>query len=341
MYERHTFDICIENCNQCRIRMFMEIRDLKIFLAVAETGSITKAAGLLERSQPSVSRTIQDLEADLGFALLRRVGRGIMLSDEGLVFEEEARQILNAVSGVAARTKSIAAGKSQPIELVSTAAIGTGLLPAALEGFNPPAGITEIRIGQFLPNIVAQEISAGRADCGYSSLPLDVPGLRVLRLYSAHIVVALPADDPHVNSDCVPLSAFDGRRLITMLNPDRFQRRIARAMEAQDIKPGPFIRTNVSYSALQLVQRVGLPAIIDPITAYGVALPGVVIRPIEASVPFYWGALTATGRRLNPATLELIDRVETTAQKLIPDLEILDPSNAKKLLELPKPAPKN
>ena len=85
--------------------MFMEIRDLKIFLAVAETGSITKAAELLERSQPSVSRTIQDLEADLGFALLRRVGRGIMLSDEGLVFEEEARQILNAVSGVAARTK--------------------------------------------------------------------------------------------------------------------------------------------------------------------------------------------------------------------------------------------
>ncbi|EIM72306.1 lysr family transcription regulator [Nitratireductor aquibiodomus RA22] len=60
----------------------METRDLQTFLAVAETGSITKAAVLLERSQPSVTRTIQELEAKLGFSLLQRAGRRVMLSDE-------------------------------------------------------------------------------------------------------------------------------------------------------------------------------------------------------------------------------------------------------------------
>ena len=59
----------------------METRDLQTFLAVAASGSITKAAELLRRPQPSVTRTIQDLEAELGFQLLHRVG-GMVVTDD-------------------------------------------------------------------------------------------------------------------------------------------------------------------------------------------------------------------------------------------------------------------
>lgn len=303
----------------------MESRDLQTFLAVAETGSITKAAVLLERSQPSVTRAIQDLEAELGFALLRRVGRRVMLSDEGVAFEEEARRVLNSLSGLATRARAIAAGKGRMLQVVSTSAIATALIPSALAGF-PVEGLpSEIHIAQYLPNVVAQEVSAGRAEAGFSSMPLDVPGLEVVRLYSANDVAAFPEGDPLSKYEVVPLSAFAGRRFVTMLDPARFQRQVSHAMETRDIRPGPTIRTNVSYSALRLVQKTGAVSIIDPVSAFGVSMPGVVIRPIDVALPFYWGAVAAAGRPLRPLAAQMVEAVEAEALRLIPGLEIHDP----------------
>ena len=110
----------------------METRDLQTFLAVAASGSITKAADMLGRSQPAVTRTIQDLEAELGFQLLHRVGRRVQLSEEGAAFEEEARRLLMSFTELAARAKMIAAGRGRTLQIVTTSAIGTGLLPMAL-----------------------------------------------------------------------------------------------------------------------------------------------------------------------------------------------------------------
>ncbi|WP_265519356.1 LysR family transcriptional regulator [Nitratireductor luteus] len=306
----------------------METRDLRTFLAVAETGSITRAAALLDRSQPSVTRTIQDLEAELGLALLQRVGRRIMLSEEGVAFEEEARRVLNSLSGLATRARAIAAGKGRMLQVASTSAIATALIPPALAGFAVEALPSEVHVAQYLPNVVAQEVRAGRAEIGFSSMPLDLPGLEVLRLYAANDVAAFPKGDPLSQYDVVPLSAFAGRRLVTMLDPTRFQHRVARAMEASDVRPGPVIRTNVSYSALRLVQKMGAVSIVDPVSAYGVTLPDVVIRPIDTAIPFYWGVVAAMARPLRPLVAQLVEAVEAEALRLIPNLRMLDPSDA-------------
>jgi DNA-binding transcriptional LysR family regulator len=307
----------------------METRDLQTFLAVAETGSVTKAAVLLERSQPSVTRTIQDLEAELGFALLQRVGRRVMLSEEGVAFEEEARRVLNSLSGLAARARAIASGKGRMLQVASTSAIATALIPSALAGFPMEKLPSEIHIAQYLPNIVAQEVSAGRAEVGFSSMPLDVPGLEVVRLYSADDVAALPEGDPLSRYGVVPLSAFAGRRFVTMLDPVRLQRQVSHAMETRGIRPGPAIRTNVSYSALRLIEKTGAISIVEPVSAFGVNVPGVVIRPIDVAIPFHWGAVVAAGRPLRPLVKQMIDAVEAEALRLIPGLEIHDPSRTR------------
>lgn len=304
----------------------MEIRDLQTFIAVAETGSVTKAAQLLGRSQPSVTRDIQDLESQIGFALLRRVGRRVMLSEEGVVFEEEARRVLESLTGLADRTRAIAAGNVRALKVVSTASIGAGLLPEALAQLSSGKQPTEIHVSQYTPNVVAQELSAGQAEIGYSSMPLDVPGLRVLRFYRAQSVAAIPADDPIAQMDVVPLSVFEGRRHTTMLDPQRFQGRVVRAMEKYDITHETVIRTNVSYTALRMVQQTGSLAILDPVSAYCVRLPGVTIRRIETDIPFYWGAFSATGRTLRPIAEALVEAVEATAVARIPGLKIIDPA---------------
>lgn len=311
----------------------METRDLQTFLAVAASGSITKAAEALGRSQPSVTRTVQDLEAELGFELLHRVGRRVQLSEEGVAFEEEARRLLMSFTELAARAKVIAGGKGRILQIATTSAIGTGLIPKAMAELDVAGLPHETHVGQFLASIVAQEVRSGRADIGFSSLPLDIPGLDVLRLYSAPTVVALRKDDPLASLDVVPLTAFSGRRLATMLNPLRFQLRVARALAAQGIETGQVIRTNVSYGALQFVRQVpGCIAIIDPVTSYGVSTPDVVIRPIDVEVPFYWGVLAAAKMPVRPAAQAMMEVVEKVAEHSILGFKKLDPATAGQLV---------
>lgn len=304
----------------------METRDLQTFLAVVQAGSITGAAGLLGRSQPAVTRVIQELEAELGFALFHRLGRGIVPTEEGVAFEEEARRLLLSFTEIAARARALAAGRGGMLQVAATSAIGTGLIPGALARLGPDRLPAETQVAQYLPSSVAQEVRAGRAELGFSSLPLDQPGLEVLRLYAAPDVAALHADDPLASLETVPLAAFEGRRLVTMLDPLRFQAQIARAMAEQGIRPGPVIRTNVSAAALQMVRRTGIPALLEPVTAHGLALPGVVLRPLDTAVPFHWGVIAAPGRPLRPVARELVAAVEAEAQALIPGLVVLDPA---------------
>src|SRR5260370_9525783 len=70
----------------------MELRHLRYFVAVAEAGSLTVAAGRkLHTSQPSLSRQIRDLEEEVGAQLLTRGARGIELTEAGRAFLDHAR----------------------------------------------------------------------------------------------------------------------------------------------------------------------------------------------------------------------------------------------------------
>ena len=78
----------------------MELRHLRYFLAVGEALNFTKAAARLRIAQPALSRQIQDLEDEIGVDLLRRSPRGVMLTAEGKLFLEEAREMLKRGDGI-------------------------------------------------------------------------------------------------------------------------------------------------------------------------------------------------------------------------------------------------
>src|ERR1700759_2976322 len=89
-----------------RYDLGMEFRHLRYFVAVAEEGSITNAAERrLHTAQPSLSRQIRDLEAEVGVKLLERGARGTELTPAGRIFLDNARLALLQVeaAGEAAR----------------------------------------------------------------------------------------------------------------------------------------------------------------------------------------------------------------------------------------------
>jgi LysR family hca operon transcriptional activator len=87
----------------------MELRHLRYFVAVADAGSLTVAAGRkLHMSQPSLSRQIRDLEDEVGAQLLTRGARGIELTAAGRAFLDHARLVLSQVEAAGDAARGIA-----------------------------------------------------------------------------------------------------------------------------------------------------------------------------------------------------------------------------------------
>ncbi|WP_193161329.1 LysR family transcriptional regulator [Microbulbifer hainanensis] len=78
----------------------MDLKQLNAFLAVADSGSLVAAARRLDLSQPSLSRLIGQLEADLGSRLFRRTGRGVVLTEAGELVLDQARSLLDQATAL-------------------------------------------------------------------------------------------------------------------------------------------------------------------------------------------------------------------------------------------------
>ena len=73
----------------------MELRVLKYFITVAQEQSFSKAAKVLNVSQPALSKQIKDLEDEYQITLFNRTTRTVSLTEEGRLFKEQAIEILN------------------------------------------------------------------------------------------------------------------------------------------------------------------------------------------------------------------------------------------------------
>ncbi|CNJ65160.1 LysR family transcriptional regulator [Yersinia aldovae] len=90
----------------------MELRYLRYFVAVASTRHFTRAAEMLGISQPPLSQQIQKLEREIGTPLLRRLARGVELTEAGQIFYADACHILKLTDEAIERAKSIARGET-------------------------------------------------------------------------------------------------------------------------------------------------------------------------------------------------------------------------------------
>ena len=104
----------------------MDIRQIRAFLAVADTGTVTRASELLHVVQPAVTRQIKLLEGELGTALFFRTRHGMQLTQAGSLLVERARRALRELDTARAEIRPAEAGKLSGV-------VRLGLLPSSCD----------------------------------------------------------------------------------------------------------------------------------------------------------------------------------------------------------------
>src|SRR5690606_26664713 len=105
----------------------MELRQLELFIGIAESGAYSRAAMRLSISQPILSRQIKALEDELGVALFHRTGRGVTLTEAGALLEQYARGLVETARSAATAVKAIGGAPSGPVVVGMPASISTVL----------------------------------------------------------------------------------------------------------------------------------------------------------------------------------------------------------------------
>jgi DNA-binding transcriptional LysR family regulator len=283
----------------------IDIRLLEAFAAVMSAGSITGAARLLGRSQPVVTRQIQDLETDVGYLLFSRNGPRISPTPKGILFHAEVERLLASLKHIRQRAAAIGAGALPALSLAAIPALAAGFVPAALAAMDPILLPRQIHVQALAAENVAQSVLAQAVDFGLASLPVQHPGLDIHWVCEVPCVACLAADHPLAKRKLIRLKDLAGRRLLTMANPYRLRRRVEEALERAGVMPAELIETNSSLTAIALAKQSLGVAIVEPVLPLSLTVDGVVTRRLDAEIPFLFAAVSPAGRELTPTVAAL------------------------------------
>lgn len=146
----------------------MELRHLRYFIAVAETGSLTEAAEQrLYTSQPSLSRQIRDLEGQVGVQLFSRSARGVELTAAGQAFLDHARLVLMHVDAAVESARRAA----QPERTTFAVGFQTGhemnWLPPAMQVLHDELQDIQVTVSSDYSPDLAEALARGRLDLAF------------------------------------------------------------------------------------------------------------------------------------------------------------------------------
>ena len=177
--------------------MGVDVRLLKPFLAVADRLSFTKAAEALDMSQPRLSLLIKRLEEQLGFTLFVRKPHNVRLTEQGVRFLEEARNVSDALQQLNQTVWRLRSGARSRIKLGSPSfSRDVPRRVALIDEFSArhPALRIDIEDG-YTPRLV-EHLRQEQLDLTLAAAPFDGRGLESVLLCASTPVLAIPQECP-------------------------------------------------------------------------------------------------------------------------------------------------
>ena len=245
----------------------MEFRQLRCFIAVAESLSFTEAARTLHITQSVVSHHVAELETELGAKLFVRDSQSVHLTAIGSIFQKDAYRLLLLRDEAARRARDCASGVVGRLSIGLPAAPVINCVSSPIAEFHLEHPDVLLEMHEKFPGELSKSIVDGDIDIGFTrSISVqNIPELKWKVIFTDHMSVVVPANHPVADNDKVQLSAIDGEPLILInrsTGPGLFDLGMKLFLD-RGLSPNIISQPN-HINTIQMMVRVGLGLSILP-----------------------------------------------------------------------------
>lgn len=176
----------------------IKLRHLQVFIEVARQKSVFKAAGILNISQPAVTKTIRELEELLGVDVLERDGRGIKLTRVGEIFLKHAGASLSALRQGYDSISQAIRDEAPPIRIGALPTVSSHIMPQAIKLFLAEGSPASIKIVTGENAVLMEQLRVGDLDLmvGRLAAPEKMTGFSFEHLYSEQVIFCVRPNHP-------------------------------------------------------------------------------------------------------------------------------------------------
>jgi len=291
----------------------MELRHLRYFIAVAETGSLTVAAERrLHTSQPSLSRQIRDLEDQVGTALFERSARGVALTAAGKAFIDHARLALTQVDAAVEAARRASQPSKQRFALGFLTGQEMPWLPRAMSVLRDELPNIDVTVSSDYSPDLAEAVARGKLDLAFMRAE---PGYDLAYRTIGHepLVALMPSDHPLTAKQAVRPQDLIGQPFVGMADKARvLEGVVADYLRRSGVELPPTQRVDNPAMVMSLVASTrGLTLIPDYVENL---LPwSVVSRPLAGEVPTIDLVVGYSKANASPALKLLVSKLDELA----------------------------
>ncbi|MFJ9449607.1 LysR family transcriptional regulator [Herbaspirillum sp. NPDC101397] len=205
----------------------LDLSDLRLFLHVAETGSITAGADRSHLALASASARIRSMEDALGVALLLRERRGVQLTEAGRALLHHARTVHQQIDRMRDELSEYAHGLKGHIRLLGNTAAISEFLPDALGTFLSHNPYIDIDLEERLSHEIVQAIVDGVADIGIVADSVPTGPLQTIPFRQDRLVAVLPRKHALTRRKALQFAELMDKNFIGLSNGSALQEHLA------------------------------------------------------------------------------------------------------------------
>jgi DNA-binding transcriptional LysR family regulator len=288
------------------------LRQFRYFVAVAESGSVASASRMLNIAQSALTKSLAELEAELGGTLFLRSSRGMTLTPQGHRFLAGARKVIGSVAdALRLQAEQAAAGLSGQLAIGVTSLVAGYYLAELLSRFRRLCPDVQVQVTEETPQFLEHLLINGEVDVAImvSSALGEPQALQVEVLTRSANRVWLPSNHPLAEQDELAL-ADCARQDQVVLEADRIDELMTGVWARHQLKPRTLLRTS-SLEAVRSLVGAGAGIAVLPDFLYRpwtLDAEHVEVRRLRDDVPpVDVGLVWRRGSGLRPVAQEFID----------------------------------
>ncbi|MDO1582565.1 LysR substrate-binding domain-containing protein [Rhizobium oryzicola] len=262
----------------------MNFRQIEIFAAIMKTGTASKAAELLDITQPAASRALSDLESDLGFLLFDRVRQRLQPTPEAWQFYKSVEASFRGLDTIKAEAARIRDQGSGRLRIASLALLGSTLVPRSIARFRTRHPDINVTLHVLVSRDVRDLVASGQFDVGLAADEIDITGLNHQLFLSPQAMIAMPVGHPLAARETIRPHDLIGFPFVSYVPEDRARQRFDAILSEAGVKLDIVVETIYASTVCALVtEGVGL-GLVSPYVVSNLDKTRVALRPFEPAV---------------------------------------------------------